>query len=646
MYANKRNARVTLLLLLAYFCVAMPSVAQSQAQSQMKNGEEPVDTEFRDGLEWPPPWGKVPLEFTEQVPDYSPLLGPNTSLAGDSFAYSFCIQGTFQFATFGGSDVWGYTAPDNTDYAIMGIDIGLVFVNATDMQVVDTVFGPTGGCGGVRWRDMATVGDICYAVSECTGTNQGIMIIDMSFLPDSVHFIKSIATSNFVSHTSHNLAIDSVAGFLYVEGFPGSNTSIFVFDIANPANPVFVTGFGPVSGSIHDMYAHDDTIYVAEGSTSTFSIWDIANKTNPTLLARVATPSAGYLHNVWPTDDRRHVVTTEETSFHTVKIWNMEDLNDIILVGEYLAGSKLAHNAQVKGDTLYLSHYESGLRVVDISTAMSPREIGRFDTWPFETPSFNGAWGMYPFSPNGYVYGSNDDGRLFILKEEILIIDETVIADTISGAPGSSVRLDISVENSRPIHLMNIPFSWQGLSLIQFDSVSKVGTRTENFEKLEVTSINPFRREAAYKLTASTSSNANDMPPGAGVILSLHFTVPAGADEGINPLLLGPVNGITVQFSDNCGTITSPILTTGSITVCQICGSCCLVAGDANHDSSVNIADVTFLIALIFAGGQSPECNDEADANSDDRTNIADVTFLISRIFAAGSSPACGSTGS
>ncbi|MFQ5607371.1 MAG: choice-of-anchor B family protein, partial [Candidatus Zixiibacteriota bacterium] len=486
----------------------------------------------------------------------------------------------------------------------------------------------------------------CYCVSECTGTNQGIMVIDMSALPASVQFIKSVPTSNLGSVTSHNLSIDSVAGYLYVEGFGGFNTAIFVFDISTPTDPQFVTGFGPVSSSVHDMYADKDTIYVAEGGLSSFSIWDIANKTNPTLLSRIGVPGGGFLHNIWPTDDRRHVVTTEETPFHTIKVWNMEDLANITLVGEYIAGSQLAHNAQMKGDTLYVSHYESGARVVDISTPSSPREIAAFDTFPFETPSFNGAWGVYPYSPNGYVYASNDDGRLFIFQEEILIIDETMFGDSINAEIGSQVRFDISVSNSRPIHLMNIPFSWPGPSDMLLDSVSKVGTRTESFETLARTSINPFASEASYKLTASSSGNANDLQPGSGPILSLYFSVPAGATEGLNPILFEPVNGIQAQFSDDCATITSPSLVAGAVTVCQNCGTCCLAAGDANHDTKVNIADVTFLITRIFAGGAAPFCQDEADANGDNSVNIGDVTYLISLIFAGGALPVCGTTGS
>ncbi|MFQ5608494.1 MAG: dockerin type I domain-containing protein [Candidatus Zixiibacteriota bacterium] len=69
------------------------------------------------------------------------------------------------------------------------------------------------------------------------------------------------------------------------------------------------------------------------------------------------------------------------------------------------------------------------------------------------------------------------------------------------------------------------------------------------------------------------------------------------------------------------------------------------MAGNANGDTKVNIADVTFLIARIFAGGAAPPCCEEASANGDNKVNIADVTFLIARIFAGGAAPTCGVLG-
>ncbi len=72
---------------------------------------------------------------------------------------------------------------------------------------------------------------------------------------------------------------------------------------------------------------------------------------------------------------------------------------------------------------------------------------------------------------------------------------------------------------------------------------------------------------------------------------------------------------------------------------------CCNTAGDADNNGSYNIADVTFGIARIFAGGPAPFCQDEADANGDNSYNIADVTYGIARIFASGLAPVCGNAG-
>jgi Bacterial Ig-like domain/FG-GAP-like repeat/Dockerin type I domain len=71
-------------------------------------------------------------------------------------------------------------------------------------------------------------------------------------------------------------------------------------------------------------------------------------------------------------------------------------------------------------------------------------------------------------------------------------------------------------------------------------------------------------------------------------------------------------------------------------------GGCCVVAGDADNNGTVNIADVTFAIQRIFAGGGASACLDAADANGDNTFNIADVTFVIARIFSGGPAPTCG----
>ena len=61
---------------------------------------------------------------------------------------------------------------------------------------------------------------------------------------------------------------------------------------------------------------------------------------------------------------------------------------------------------------------------------------------------------------------------------------------------------------------------------------------------------------------------------------------------------------------------------------------------DVNGDGRLNIADVTAMIAFIFASGTPPLPGlSNGDFNCSGRTNIADVTALIKVIFADGSLP-------
>ena len=143
----------------------------------------------------------VPPDYKRDIrqPQLPVAASPNDPTAGGSNSpilsndgdLIFCGIDKFDFDSFGGSDCWGWEGPDGTEYAIMGVSTGVAFVNVTAGQVVQIVPGPTSGCGNILWRDMVTYGHYCYVVSECLGTNDGMMIIDMQGLPNSVSFVRS-----------------------------------------------------------------------------------------------------------------------------------------------------------------------------------------------------------------------------------------------------------------------------------------------------------------------------------------------------------------------------------------------------------------------------------------------------------------------
>ncbi len=73
--------------------------------------------------------------------------------------------------------------------------------------------------------------------------------------------------------------------------------------------------------------------------------------------------------------------------------------------------------------------------------------------------------------------------------------------------------------------------------------------------------------------------------------------------------------------------------------------SCCVVAGDANNDTHVNVGDAVFMINYVFKGGPPPPCKDQGDANHDCHLNVGDAVYLINYVFKAGPAPGCGCVG-
>ncbi len=109
----------------------------------------------------------------------------------------------------------------------------------------------------------------------------------------------------------------------------------------------------------------------------------------------------------------------------------------------------------------------------------------------------------------------------------------------------------------------------------------------------------------------------------------IRLTVPDGAGEGIR---IETVCGVSVEY---------PF----SVLANEQCSSCCELAGDANSDGKVNIADVQFVISWLFSAGEDPECFAEGSANGDEKLNIADVSYIISWLFSGGPGPVCGPAG-
>src|SRR5690606_30931865 len=77
----------------------------------------------------------------------------------------------------GVNDVWGYVAPDGTEYALVGLNTGVSIVSLADPTAAEELHFVAGA--NSTWRDLKTYGDYAYIVNE---TGQGLMVIDLSAL--------------------------------------------------------------------------------------------------------------------------------------------------------------------------------------------------------------------------------------------------------------------------------------------------------------------------------------------------------------------------------------------------------------------------------------------------------------------------------
>jgi len=306
------------------------------------------------------------------------------------------------YPAIGYNDCWGYSAPNGKEYALLGVRNGTSIIDVTDPQNImekDFIPGPNS-----TWKDIKTYQHYAYVVTEQLG---GMQILDLSFLPDSVQL--AAVYTGFQS--SHNIFIDTVNGLLYTEG--NFTEPVRVLSLDNPIQPVQISSFGI---ECHDMFVRDTLAFIAEGTQSSVGIYSVADPFQPVLVQRLNIPAGGYAHNVWTNTTNTLMATTEETPGKTVKFWDISDLSNISLLGEYLGGSSLAHNVFLLGNYAYISHYESGLKIVDISDPNSPVEAGFYDTYPQgEGPNFNGAWGTYPYTKNGMIFISDFTSGLTVV---------------------------------------------------------------------------------------------------------------------------------------------------------------------------------------------------------------------------------------
>ena len=327
------------------------------------------------------------------------------------------------------SGCWGwYQASKNKEYGICGASNGTYFIDVSS-PTTPSVSGFLQGAQQSTYREMKTYQHYCYIISD-DGQNKNFQIVDMQYLPDSIHVVYNDST---LFRRGHTIWIDQNKMYIgaMIDTVPLATTAMAIFSLANPESPVLLRKLGedlPLLNYIHDMYVRNDTIYASAGYQGLYILkFDTLTNTFSQLGSYVDYASHGYNHSSFLTQDGKHLIFCDEVPERLpIHFVNVENLGNIQPVKDWNPsdGTTTPHNPYIKDNFAVVSCYQDGLYIYDISQPNNINTVGYFDTYPqggnsvgnyFDAP-YRGNWGAYPFLPSGIIIANDMQNGMFVLS--------------------------------------------------------------------------------------------------------------------------------------------------------------------------------------------------------------------------------------
>lgn len=433
-----------------------------------------------------------------------------------------------------GSSIWGWTDPDTgREYAIMGRTNGTAFVDITDpINPIYLADLPTETFSSF-WREMKTYGYYAYIVADNVG-GHGVQIFDLRRLrnisnPPVTFEADAVYTGVGSVHT---IAIEPSRPYAYLLGSDECGGNIYTIRLTPPTFPNFA-GCRDVSYT-HDAqcviyrgpdaeHAGKEICVAADGGSGRLATVDMSNKIDPVDLSRKPYSNAAYSHQGWFTENQEYLVLDDELDeltygFNTsTYIWDMRDLDDIVMIGTYESTvPAIDHNQFVRDYYTFQSNYTSGLRILDLSQIAnsSLTQVAYFDTHPAnDNPSFEGTWGNYPYFASRNVIVSNDTG-LFILQPNLpLEYAANLDSSQQAAQPGQIITHHLTLHNLRAADSYNLAITGNSFPTVLFTQ-SPLSVLTDDTASIQVNVMVPGQLTLNSPITETFILSATSLTTG------------------------------------------------------------------------------------------------------------------------------------
>lgn len=382
-----------------------------------------------------------------------------------------------------GNDIWGFVdVNSNREYALVGLTNGISVVDVT--QPTSPLVVSFIASEQTIWRDLKVYQYydntrqrwMAYAYVTADAASVGTMILDLNNLPLKVEKV-SVEGTDLSAHNIYISNVDYSTGVALTGRAPymhiaGSNKNGGAYNSYSLTNPLAPTSVYKNASNSRALYSHDlSSLWITDSRRSqcvntiqdcdvmldfnedAFLLWDKTNAAQPSTLSRTDYQFVSYVHSGWWTEDKQFIAIHDELDEQRfglktrVRFFSINNLRSPQMVGEYIGPTDaIDHNGFVRGNRYYISNYERGLVVLDITDPTQPTEVGFFDTYPLaDSASFNGAWGTYPFLPSGNILVSDINSGLYIIRDNTVSNHGAVKfgAATYSGNEGDSITIPV-----------------------------------------------------------------------------------------------------------------------------------------------------------------------------------------------------------
>lgn len=328
------------------------------------------------------------------------------------------------------NDLTGYTDTiTGKEYIIAGSTDSIYFFDISNPSNIVLVDVADGKSKQMVNRDYECYSHYVYCVSD--NRNAGsLQVFDLQYLPDSVH---KVYDSDTIAFNTHSIFIEASSKRLYMCINRTKSGKTFAMDIVSleqPETPVKIgtlevpdLGGTPAFSSIHEVFVRNDTAWCS-AEYSGLWVFDLRDLTNQRLLSVITNyPENGYNHSSVLDPSGKYLMFTDEVpSGLAIKIFDVSNLSDPKLVSTFESSAlATAHNAYWVGNFAYISYYQDGFVVFDISNPFNPIEAGYYRTLPYPPANYegyNGCWGVYPWFPSGTIAVSDMQEGIFTLKPD------------------------------------------------------------------------------------------------------------------------------------------------------------------------------------------------------------------------------------